>query len=90
VVIFDIVLYKVPINNMADFTDTINIMLKEILDHGTSVGPFFPWHSSSDPYHWVIAELLLTLTTRRIVLNIYKKFIDIACVALYTLLLFSA
>ncbi|MGV3722094.1 MAG: endonuclease III domain-containing protein [Actinomycetota bacterium] len=31
---------------------------------GANVGPFMPWHSSSNPFDWLLAEALLRRTTR--------------------------
>lgn len=52
-------------------------LIKEVLyTHGTEVGAYMPWHTSTNPYNWLIAEFLLKLTTRRIVSEIYESFIN--------------
>lgn len=35
-----------------------------LLEFGTAIGPFMPWHSCKNAYHWLVAETLLRRTTR--------------------------
>jgi A/G-specific adenine glycosylase len=35
-----------------------------LLEYGRAIGPFMPWHGSANPYHWLVAEVLLRRTTR--------------------------
>jgi adenine-specific DNA glycosylase len=37
---------------------------ERLLECSREVGPFMPWHTSKDPYHWFVAEILLRCTTR--------------------------
>ena len=37
---------------------------KQISNYGMALGDFMPWHRSSDPFIWLIAEILLRRTSR--------------------------
>ena len=43
---------------------------------GSEIGNFMPWHTSTDLYHWLIAELLLRRTTRTAACKAYIELIN--------------
>jgi A/G-specific adenine glycosylase len=49
---------------------------KCLLEHGRNIGPFMPWQSSKDPYHWLVAEVLLRRTTRSAVQQAFYDLVE--------------
>ena len=58
------------------FQERVGSIVTILLKYGRGVGPFMPWHTSTNPYHWIIAEILLKLTTRVAAREAYLNMID--------------
>ncbi len=48
---------------------------EQLVVWGTLHGRSFPWRSSSDPYHLLIAEMMLRRTQARQVVSVYEEFV---------------
>lgn len=46
-----------------------------LLNYGQMIGPFMPWHNTTDRYRWLIAESLLRRTTRTAACKAYQELI---------------
>lgn len=46
-----------------------------LIQIGHDIGPFLPWHHSTDGFHWLVAECLLRRTTRSAAEKAYSSLI---------------
>jgi A/G-specific adenine glycosylase len=62
-------------NGFSDSTQARRVK-DSIIDWYSTSGRSFPWRSTSNPYHILIAEMLLRRTTATAVARVYPKFIS--------------
>ena len=43
--------------------------------YGEAVGYFMPWHHTTDPYLWLVAEILLKRTTRTAASRVFTNLV---------------
>jgi len=60
---------------MTSLSEQAKLQLERLLKLGLERYPFLPWHTSEDPFVWLVAELLLRRTTRTAATRVFAALI---------------